>query len=288
MYRLMGRRGYQCFLYPVMVYFYLTRRRSRKASARYLDRIRDYLPLEQGKGLSTFRHFMKFGEILLDKLLVWMGEIGRDDVVFENPSQFEKLDQQKRGGVIVVSHLGNTEVCSALAHQMPDIRLTLLVYTQHAVKFNTLLKQVNQASRIDMVQVTDMTPALAMLLSERVENGEYVVLAGDRTPVTGGDKRAVRVDFLGSPAPFPQGTFLLAGLLKCPVYWMFCIKQSTRYHIFLEQFSDQFKWDRRHREKDIEQAVQAYANRLGDYCQKAPLQWFNFFDFWGDERQENH
>lgn len=283
MYRVLGRRGFRCFLYPVMAYFYLARPAARRASQNYLSRMRALQPCDQGKPLPTFRHLMMFGEILLDKLLVWMGDIGRDDVVFDDRSQFEKLEGQKRGGVIVVSHLGNTEVCSALAHQMPNIRLTLLVYTQHAVKFNAMLQKANPASSIDMVQVTDMTPALAMLLSERVEDGEFVVIAGDRTPVTGGEKRASKVDFLGSPAAFPQGAFILASLLKCPVYLMFCIKQSTRYHLYLEAFTKRLEWNRRGRDQGLEQAVQAYAHRLGDYCQKAPLQWFNFFDFWGDD-----
>ena len=28
------------------------------------------------------------------------------------------------------------------------------------------------------------------------------------------------------------------------------------------------------------QAMQAYADRLGELCRRAPYNWFNFFDFW--------
>ena len=29
-------------------------------------------------------------------------------------------------------------------------------------------------------------------------------------------------------------------------------------------------------------AAQAYADRLAEECAAAPLQWFNFYDFWND------
>jgi predicted LPLAT superfamily acyltransferase len=59
-------------------------------------------------------------------------------------------------------------------------------------------------------------------LHERLERGEWLAIAGDRVPLHGG--RSVTVDFLGHPA-FPQGPWLLAGLLKCPVNLLMCLKQ---------------------------------------------------------------
>ena len=278
-YRIFGRWGFRVFLFPVMSYFYLTRKEAREASTQYLQKLQPFLASEQQTSLTSFQHFLMFGEILLDKLLVWMGRISREDVVFETPQAFEKMDHDSKGGIIIVSHLGNTEVCSALAHQLPDIHLTLLVYTRHAEKFNSLMKKVNSSARIEMLQVTDISPATAMILSERVEAGEYIVIAGDRTPVTG-PGRVSTVSFLGGDAPMPQGAFILAGLLKCPVYLMFCIKQQAQYHIYLELFSEQLKFSRKERHRAISNAVQNYASRLEHYCIKVPLQWFNFFPFW--------
>ncbi|WP_010322047.1 lipid A biosynthesis acyltransferase [Marinobacterium stanieri] len=278
-YRVFGRTGFRIFLLPVMTYFYLTRSESRQASRDYLARIKPLLAEPERKGLTPFRHFWCFGEILLDKLLVWMGHIRHEDVVFETPDAFAAVDTNRRGGVIIVSHLGNTEVCSALAHQLPDVAITMLVHTRHAEKFNRLMKQTNSNAAINLMQVTDMTPATAMLLSERVEAGEYIVIAGDRTPVNGGGRTAC-VNFLGARAEFPQGAFILASLLRCPVYLMFCLKRSERYHLYLESFSQQLSWPRKERNQGLQNAVQRYADRLTVYCHKAPLQWFNFFPFW--------
>lgn len=284
-YRLFGRRGFRILLFPVMSYYYLTQKKARHASAQYLAKLSQTLAPENQAKLSSFRHFLMFGEILLDKILVWMGHIRKEDVIFETPVAFQHIDNNQRGGIIIVSHLGNTEVCSALAHQLPNLRLTVLVYTQHAEKFNSLMKKVNSSAKIEMLQVTEMSPATAMLLSERVTAGEFIVIAGDRTPVTG-QARVSQVNFLGSSALMPQGAFILSGLLRCPIYLMFCLKQQAHYHIYLEHFTEELNFSRKERQQTLKQAVQDYAVRLEHYCRIAPLQWFNFFPFWENSNRE--
>lgn len=283
-YRFLGQRGFRFFLYPVIGYYFLKKRDARLASKQYLSRVQAYLP--EQKKLSSFKHFLLFGEMLLDKFLVWMEQITLDDVHFDTDGSFEQAIENKQGGIIMVSHLGNTEVCNALARQQPNLRLTLLVYNQHTEKFNSLMRQLNHQTKVEMYQVTDMSPAFAMLMSERVEAGEFLVIAGDRTPVNG-QNRVSEVDFLGYPAPLPQGGFILAGLLGCPVFLMFCLKKTDGYHILIERFSEKLSWSRRERQLKLDVVVQQYADRLQDYCLKAPLQWFNFYPFWSPAIDKN-
>ncbi len=283
-YRLTGRVGFRLCLYPVMTYYYLFRRTARQASQAYLQRIRPLLPEAGRAGLSSFRHFVMFGEILLDKLLVWMGRIRRDDVVFATPDTVQEIEVNRKGGIIVVSHLGNFEICNAISRQIPNIRLTILVYTRHAQKFNALMCGVASDAEIEIMQVNDLSPATVTLFAERVHGGGYIVIAGDRTPVTR-NQRVSEVEFLGDIAPFPQGPFILAGLLRCPIYFLFCLKQQTQYHVYIEKFSEQFEFQQRKRRPQVlDSAVQAFACRLQHYCLQAPLQWFNFFPFWREER----
>jgi len=281
-FRVFGRAGFSLFLFPVMSYYYLFRKEARQASKQYLQQIIPFLLVEQKTSLSSFQHFLMFGEILMDKLLVWMGHIRREDVIFETPDVIHKIENSGKGGIIIVSHLGNFEVCSALANQVPDMRLTILVHTRHAEKFNVMMKRVSGKTDVEIMQVTDVSPATAILFSERIKAGEYVVIAGDRTPVTG-QKRVSRVNFLGGHASMPQGAFILAGLLKCPVYLMFCLKQQAQYHVYIELFTECLKFPRREeRLQTLNTVVQRYASRLEYYCLKAPMQWFNFFPFWDD------
>jgi len=286
-YRVFGRLGFRIILFPIMAYYYLVGRPAREASQQYLKLVKPYLEPEKANSLTSFKHFLMFGEIMLDKFLVWMGEISREDVIFETPTILARLDGQKEGGIIIVSHLGNAEVCNALGQQLPGIMLTVLVNTENAEKFNSLMKKVNDSSKIKLLQVTDISPATAMMLSDRIDNGEFIVIAGDRTPSNESQARVSNVQFLGRNAPMPQGAFILAGLLKCPVYVMFCLKKKATYHIYVELFSERLKFSRKERQQAITEVVQSYAARLEYYCKKAPLQWFNFFDFWENKTQKD-
>lgn len=276
-YQLFGRTIFRVFLLPIMLYYYLLRHNARNASKAYIKKIRPFLT-DANAATSSFHHFLSFGETLLDKLLAWMGKISFDHVIYQSDGAFEDGHQQKKGGIIIVSHLGNIEICHAIAHQQPDLKLNLLVYTQHAKKFNAMMKKFNHRN-IEMIQVTEMTPGFAMVMSERIEAGEYIAIAGDRTPVTG-DQRTATVNFLGHSAALPQGAYILASLLKCPVYLMFCLKNQGQYTIYMEQFAEKIALNRTNRSADIQSYAQAYAKRLQHYCIKAPLQWFNFYDFW--------
>jgi predicted LPLAT superfamily acyltransferase len=77
---------------------------------------------------------------------------------------------------------------------------------------------------------------------------------------------------------------VLGYLLGCPVYLFFCLKRETRdgsgYRIYLEPFAEKILLPQRERQAAIDAYVARYAARLECYCREAPLQWFNFFDFW--------
>ena len=99
-------------------------------------------------------------------------------------------------------------------------------------------------------------------------------------PPVNSQQRVAKVSFLGEAALFPQGPIILAALLKCPVYTVFCLKQQGRHVIYFDHFSDRLEFPRKTREQAMQQIIQRYAERLQAYCLEEPLQWFNFFDFW--------
>jgi predicted LPLAT superfamily acyltransferase len=94
-------------------------------------------------------------------------------------------------------------------------------------------------------------------------------------------ERSIHAPFLGGSAPFPEGPFILASLLACPVYLLFCLRIDGRYRVFIEPFADPLALPRRTRRQALELAIVNYAQRLEAHCLLAPTQWFNFFDFWG-------
>jgi len=76
------------------------------------------------------------------------------------------------------------------------------------------------------------------------------------------------------------GPYVLASLLQCPTYLLFCLERDGAYHVYYELFRDRIALRRRDREVALRELAGAYSERLMHFCQLAPLQWFNFYDFW--------
>jgi len=285
-YLLFGRKVLQLFLYPVVSYYWLINRQGRQASLQYLQRVAAYVPdtrLQTGLA-GSYLHFISFANAIIDKLAAWSGAISLQDIEYHGREAIVRHLEQGQGVLILGSHLGNLEVCRVIAHLRKNLTVNVLVHTKHAEKFNTLLNRYAETGRMNLIQVTDMNAATAMLLQEKIEAGELVIIAADRTPVSS-QNRVARADFLGKPALFPQGPFILASLLKCPVYTLICLKQQGKQVIYFDHFSDGLSFPRKQRDAMIERCVQDFADLLQQYCVQEPLQWFNFYDFWrvGDE-----
>lgn len=278
-YKTGGNWLFKPLLAPVIIYYYLSNRAARQSSQNFLKVIAKHNPLKQPIAWLSLQHFWLFGCAMLDKLAAWQDSISYDDIDTHNREVMLNLIEQKRGGVLIISHLGNFEICRALiSANFSALKLTILVHTKHAEKFNKILDQHSNNSKVDLLQVTEITPATAILLSERCSAGGFIVIAGDRSAV--GNNNSFIVDFLGQSAPLPRGPYMLAAILKAPLVSLTSIKKQGRYQLYFDTISDAVVPKRREREQHLKVLCQRYADLLGEYCLQAPLQWFNFYDFW--------
>jgi len=197
----------------------------------------------------------------------------------ENRPLFETLVASTQGVVIISAHLGNIEVSRALSRHRPGLCINALHFSESSPRFHEVLRQVNPDALSNMLHINHLDMSSAVMLKEKVDAGEFLVMMGDRTTAKS-QERVCSVDFLGASVDLPQGPFILAGLMKCPVYLMFCLKIDGRYHIFLEHFAESLSFPAKQRAEKLQEVVALYARRLEYFCVKAPLQWFNFFDFW--------
>ena len=286
-YRLFGRSVLSLLMYPAIVYFWLTGSQQKKASEQYLSQLKSHahannIPLPDK--LSSFQHFHRFGENIFDKLASWMGEITVDDVQLPQSSSYTERVQSKQGTLILCAHLGNIEVCRALGEMGSNTRINALVFTEHAQRFNLALQEVNPRSTVNLIEVSSITPETLILLKEKLDQGEWLAIVGDRTPADDYARveknRVIWSSFLGRKAPFPQGPFILAALLGAPVFLMFGLKKAQQYTVYFEEFANPLLLPRKERQTALQKYVDLYAQRLEHYCLMAPLDWFNFYDFW--------
>lgn len=285
-YSLLGRRFFLIMLYPIIGYFFLTGKDAKRSSYDFLTRVykQDKKALARPpKLIDSFWHFMSFGRAAVDKLSSWMGDIKSGIVAFERRDDFDELVASKKGAVFIGSHLGNLELGRALSKFESDLVINAIVFSDHAEKFSRQLKRANPEYDFNLIQISSFGPDMAMRLKEKIDRGEILVIVGDRTS-TSVAGRVCYAPFLGEPAPFPQGPFIIASLMECPVYLMFCMQQCEQYIIHFEKFAkDGIDLPRKERQQQLQQVIERYAKRLQYYALKYPFQWFNFFDFWNSD-----
>lgn len=279
--RTLGRRLVAPLVWLVVLYFYAFGPLARRAIAQYQRRLAGSgeLAVPLPRAFPVYRQYLAFANAILDKLDVWQGKITMAQLDMADPDGLHAQMGRGRGQILVGSHLGNLEICRALAEQTGALRLNVLVHNKHAVHFSHLLNEAGGGLR--MIQVSELDAPVMLDLAQRLERGEWLAIAGDRVPLHG--ERCTPVDFLGAPAMLPQGPWLLAGLLRCPVNLLFCTRHGGRYRVSMERLSGGIEWTRATRQARIAQWAQRYADRLAAHCRQAPLQWFNFYPFWKDD-----
>jgi len=269
--RLLGPRAVRLAAEGLVPYFFLTAARARRASRDYLARA---LGREPRMG-EVYHHFRRFTRATVDKLLAWAG----CPVALETQDLDAFLAVHGSGALFLGAHLGNLEMLRALGQGRGLAGLNAVVYAENAVRFHELLKRVNPGFTVDLVQVAAVSPDTAIRLQEKLDRGESLFIVGDRTPPSEGG-RTVLAPFLGRPAPFPIGPFILAHLLRCPVYLMFCVHDGERYRVRLAPFAQRVELPRAGRETALAGWAERYALGLEAQCRATPFEWFNFFDFW--------
>ena len=266
-YTLLGRGVFNLILRGVMRYYHLTGKRARNASEQYLFQLKAYAEqqnIELPAELTSYNHLLSFGHTMLDKLAAWKGDFSADNLTIHGQDQFESMVANQQGVLIMGSHLGNIELCRALGRRHSNIKINALVFTEHAERFNSVMKAVNPQSELNLIQVTSIGPDTAILLQQKLEQGEWIVIVGDRTS-TSKESRSVWAEFLGKEAPFPQGPFMLASVLKTPVFLLFGLRDDSQktphFNVYFEHFSDKIELPRKTREQSLQQVVQQYADR---------------------------
>lgn len=285
--RLLGRKAFSLLLYPVVGVYWLTASTARKASQSWIRRVRAQLIARRmpvPSNLTSYQHFLRFGGAMLDKIASWRGELhlGRD-VVFA-PGAEETLNvSDPRGKLLLASHLGDVEACRALAQLQGSKTINALVFSDNAQRFKKIMEEMAPQAGLNLLPVNDIGPDTAILLKEKLDRGEWIAIVGDRIAVTtqrGGEWRVCWSRFMGQVAPFPQGPFILASILRCPVDLIFALRQQEKLRIHCEPFADPLLLPRATRQQALQNTVDRYAERLEHYALQSPLDWFNFFDFW--------
>lgn len=241
---------------------------------------------------SSCKHIISFAINLVENLQSWAGKFSFRNVHWQDDDVTDLVQNINagRGTVLVISHLGNAQMLKGLASlgesgTEKKMSITTISNVDISKGLYQVLSKINSGSSFHIVNSESIGPETVILLQERLEKGEVVVIAGDR--VSANSDRTLRIPFLGKEASFPYGVFLLLALLNVPSYFLFGLRQKdisfgSQYDMFVRKNPVSFDCPRKEREARIFSAAKCYVGELENHCRAHPYQWYNFFDFWGE------
>lgn len=273
--RTLGRRIAGWFLYAVALYYAIVRGVARRASRDYLGRVG-----ERATFGNVVRHLHMFAQVSLDRLFFLTGRWDGFRVEQRNHDQLVAAARAGRGVLLLGAHLGSFEVMRCRARDF-NVPIHIVADYSNAERINAVLRSLDPQAETRMISLAG-DPLDAMLgIRAAIDRGELVAILGDRRPATHAAGREVVVPFLGAEAAFPAGPWLLAHALGCPVYFVAGVyTRPNQYALQFELLADEVRLDRKQRDAALVRYVRSYAAMLERFTRSAPLNWFNFYDFW--------
>lgn len=276
-------------LKPVTFFYYCFSPAKRAVSAAFFQRIAQYNPAVVPSAQMVYRHFYSFSLSLVERIAAWKQEIRVEDLIIKNRDVYEEIItnlKEKKGCFFICSHLGNIDLLRALAIQdnkdgVHNTTVNIIIDTAMSPRFNAFMRSIQEKFGINVINSRTVGIETALLLQEKLDSGEIIVLAGDRTP-SEHTQRAVLLPFLGGDIALPYGAFLLPVILKAPLYYFFALRENdtfvSKYDFFL--YEPVVSREKKKKDEIIRALMHEYARLLEEKALAYPLQWYNFFDIW--------
>ncbi|WP_370980115.1 hypothetical protein [Agaribacterium sp. ZY112] len=266
------------FLSPILIatalFFTIFKKHSVNTSKDYWQHLEGHPP----SFFKVTRHFYHFAQVSIDRLYFLSGRYKQ----FRVDTEGKDLFTEKSGGLLLVSHIGSFDSMRVLAKQESNLDIYILMDRQHNAKAMQLIERLSPEMANKIIDVAQPPSQLALHLDELIKQGAYIGIMGDRV---GRNETHTLCDFLGQPAQLPLGPWQLAATLKVPVIMCTGLYHGNKhYSLHFELLYEGHKITRKERHKVLHELAQKYAQRLEHYIKLAPYNWFNFYNFWSNER----
>lgn len=278
----LGRRLSRVVVYGIAAYFFAFAPKARRASRAYLKRVLQR-PITARDG---YRHVLSFASCIHDRVYWLCGrhdlfdvEIrGVEHVLAACPHSADGTPSASQGIVFVGAHLGSFEALRMLG-ETHGLKVRMLMYPDNAQKINAVLAAINPSLQDSVIALG--RPESLLTVRDCLQRGECVGALADRQLK---QEPGVDCDFLGASARFPDGPFRMAAMLKTQVVFMAGLYLGkNRYRIEFLPVADFSNTPPAGRAQAIAAAQAQYVRQLEDVCHRAPMNWFNFYDFWHED-----
>lgn len=272
----LGWHAGHALLHPVTLFFLATSPAGQKRAARrYLTRA-----LGRRAGWrDLWRLYFCFASTLLDRVFLLTGRTAGYRVEVEGLDILRDAVARGQGQVLLGAHMGSFDALRAIGGAGAPVEVRMLMHPGGGAA-DALFDSLDPGRAASVIALG--RPEAMLAAREVLERGGVIGLLADRAPR---GERMLPVDFLGAPAPLPGGPMTVAAILRAPVVLGFGLWLGPRrYLLRFEPFAEAIDLPRGEREAALRTWLARYADRLGGVCRAHPYNWFNFYDFWGEEQ----
>jgi len=258
------------FLVFIVVHFIPFAPLATKSNWKYFRKIQGYSFFKTI--IMLYKNYFRFGQILIDKVAVRVGFAGKYRYEFENYDAFLEKLNSNRGVILIGAHVGNWEAGGNFFGDYAR-KINIVMYDAEYQKIKDILEQHLSPVAHKIIPISESDFSHIFSIKEALDNREYVCFQGDRFM---GEKSSKTLDFMGYPARFPTGPFLLASRFEAPVVFYFSMRERGMKYRFIFNVTELRKG-----KSGIDDLMRLYVDSLEKILKKYPEQWFNYYDFWG-------
>ncbi|MFT3932041.1 MAG: lipid A biosynthesis acyltransferase [Chitinophagaceae bacterium] len=213
------------------------------------------------------------GQSIIDKIVVMSGIKNKFTWNFDGEEHLRAITALQKGGLLISAHLGNWDIAGHLLKRL-ETKINVVMYDGEHQKIKNYLEGVTGKRNMQVIVIKeDLSHIYA--ISEALKNNELVCIHADRF-VEG--NKTITCNFLGEPAKFPAGPFVLAATFKVPLSFVFAFKETDlHYHLYASTIK---QYGGMKRDEMMQQVLQDFVAEMEEKAKMYPEQWFNYYNFW--------
>jgi predicted LPLAT superfamily acyltransferase len=221
---------------------------------------------------SIYQNYFWFGQTIIDKIVFTSGMKHRFQFEFEGEENLRQMVDQRKGGLLLSSHIGNWEIAAYLLDRL-GTDMHVVMYDAEHEQIRSYLETVTKKNPVHIILIRDDLSHI-YAIQEALGKNAFVCMHADRF-LEG--NRTVTGELLNETARFPAGPFLLARAFQSPVSFVFAMKDRNMFYHF---YAGKPKIYSGSGEDVLEEMLGEYCQSLEKTIRKYPLQWYNYYEFW--------
>src|SRR5690606_24907528 len=177
-------------------------------------------------------------------------------------------------GILISAHTGNFELDQYLfKEQLTNAAISIVITDQDHQDIKDYLGKYLKRDLMQFIIVKDDFSHIFEINAALAQN-RIICIAGDRYLP---NSKCMEAELLGKTAKFPMGPFHLGSRLNVPVLFVYVMREPKRhYHLYARRVDI--------KSRNAQDLLEKYTDNVASIVKKYPLQWFNFYDFWGDAK----